>query len=96
MGRKRRPREAKRTYKCEDFPCIHVVIDDRRKRFKVFIEDYVEPIDEAYIIPVSASRLAEACEELDRILAEGYREAEGEEIDELARKYLGARVLGEE
>jgi hypothetical protein len=79
------------TYTCKSYPCIHIVIDDRRKIFKVFIEDY------DYIMPIELSKLREACEKLasDPRLKR-YREAKEDEEDYLARKYLGAEPIKEE
>ena len=81
----------KEYYRCEEPPCIHIVIDERRKIFKIFIEDY------EYIIPIEFSKLLKTCkviEENSRL--KKYREASEADEDYLARKYLGAEPLREE
>ena len=78
-------------YRCESYPCIHIVFDDRRKIFRIFVEDY------DYIMPIDVSELREACRILESDpRLKRYREARGEEEDYLARKYLGAEPLSEE
>ncbi len=75
-------------FECEAPPCIHVVADERRKIFRVFIED------EESIVPVDSKVLAEACEALQRVRELGYREAKDDvNEDYLARKYLDARPV---
>ncbi len=82
-GRKGTPK-----FECEAPPCIHVVVDDRRKIFRVFIED------EESIVPVDSRILVEACERLRQVLEAGYREAKDDvNEDYLARKYLDARPV---
>ena len=94
MGRDGRERSAAGgVVRCEDPPCIHVIVDHRRKAFKIFIEDY------EVIAPVPLKVAREACsklEELERLVKRGYREAEGEEVDFLARRYLEAEPYEEE
>jgi hypothetical protein len=80
-------------HECRRPPCIHIVVDERRRIFKIFVEDYnvIAPV------PIEAAR--EACRklrELESLISRGYREAEGDEIDFLARKYLGAEPVEEE
>ncbi len=88
---KARDRGKPESYKCRDPPCIHIVFDDRRKLFRVFIEDY------DYIIPIDLSKLKKICEMLaeDHRLKR-YREASYEEEEYLARKYLEAAPIEEE
>lgn len=87
-------RKSKLDYKCEQPPCIHVVFDNKKKLFKIFVEDY------NIIIPVPLEKALEACQLIARAgeLAdnEGYREAWGDDIDYLARKYLNAEPTEEE
>ncbi len=78
-------------YKCNKPPCIHVVIDDRRKLFKIFVEDY------DYIIPIERDKLMNTCKVLfEDPRMKRYKEAVDDEIDYLARKYLKAEPLSEE
>ncbi|WP_460123653.1 hypothetical protein [Stetteria hydrogenophila] len=79
-----------REYRCDEPPCIHVVLDERKKMVQVFFED------EEYITPIPADKLLKACEELREALNKKYREASGSEVDELARKYLNATPVEEE
>jgi len=91
MPRKEGVSPSKSKYKCEKPPCIHIVIDNRRKIFKVFVEDY------DYIMPVEISKIIKVCKLIgtDPRLKR-YREALDDEIDYLARKYLEAEPLSEE
>lgn len=82
MGRRSWGR-ARRTYKCGEPPCIHIVVDERKNLFKIFLEDY-----DGLIIPIPLEAMQRACSSLKE--AEGLREAWGDEIDYLARKYLEA------
>ena len=89
--RRHRPGE---DYTCNDPPCIHVVYDEHRKIFKVFVEDY------NVIIPIPVERFIQACGKLRDLRSKqggkGYREAVHEEVDYLARKYLEAEPYTEE
>jgi len=76
-------------YSCEDPPCLHLVIDDRRRIYKVFLEDA------EYITPVSLSALKRICGELGDPRLSRYREASGDEEEYLARKYLEAHPVDE-
>ncbi len=91
MPREEASRSKSPKYKCEKPPCVHIVVDDRRKIFKVFIEDY------DYIMPIEISKIIKACKliESDPRLKR-YREALDDEIDYLARRYLEAEPLTEE
>jgi Mor family transcriptional regulator len=82
---------AARRYECDDPPCLHVVFDVRRKRYGVFIED-----SEGDILYVPASKVEKAADRLSELKSKHFKEAEGTEIDELARKYLGAELVVEE
>ncbi len=86
----RRERQAKR-YTCPNPPCLHVVVDERKGMFKVFFDDG------EILQPIPASVLESACRELAeaRSSAPRLREAEAEEIDYLARKYLHAEPVDE-
>jgi len=81
-------------YTCSDPPCIHVVYDEKKRIFKVFVEDY------NVIIPIPLERFLQACGKLrdlrNRGGGRGYREAVHEEVDYLARKYLEAEPYTEE
>ena len=79
-------------HECRQPPCIHVVVDPRRRVFKIFVEDY------NVIAPISLEAVREACRKLgtlNELLRKGFREAEGEEVDFLARKYLQAEPIEE-
>ena len=76
------PGKPKTVYQCPEPPCIHIVVDERRRVFKVFIEDY------DMIIPIPVEELSKACNRLRGI--EKLREAYGDEVDYLARRYLEA------
>ena len=73
----------KRVYNCPEPPCIHVVVDERKGIFKVFVEDY------DLIIPIPVEEVSRACKSLEELGYTG-REAYGDEVDYLARKYLDA------
>ncbi|BAF34814.1 hypothetical protein APE_2021a [Aeropyrum pernix K1] len=88
------PRRVEKSYRCDNPPCIHVVVDSRRKIFKVFLEDY------NVIAPIPFDKVIAACEDVktlkNLVENEGFREAEAEDVDMLARKYLGAEPYEEE
>ncbi len=77
-------------YECEDPPCLHVVIDYPGKRLAVFLET-----GDGDIIYVPLEKLLEACRAVGELTRRRFREAEGDEIDELAEQYLGAVKLEE-
>lgn len=78
-----------KVYRCDEPPCIHVVIDERKRLVQVFFED------EEYITPVPLKVLLRACEDIKKAMGLGAREASGAEVDELARKYLDATPVEE-
>ncbi len=78
-------------YECEEPPCIHVVVDYPRRRLAVFLET-----GDGEIIHIPFSRLEEACRRASELLRRRFREASGDEVDELAAEYLGAEPLEEE
>ncbi len=82
---------ATRRYECDDPPCIHVVFDVRRKRYGVFVED-----SEGNILYIPASKVERAANRISELRSTHFKEAAGTEIDELARKYLGAELVAEE
>ncbi len=91
----RRSKEAPlpKDYECREPPCIHVVVDERRKIFKIFVEDY------DIIIPVPFEKAVEACRKIrivEELASQGYKEAYGDETDYLARRYLKAEPSEEE
>ena len=77
-------------YECSNPPCIHVVIDWPKKRFAVFVEDA-----EGSLLYVPADRVIKACSELEAILKKRVKEAIGDEVDDLADRYLNAIVFSE-
>ena len=78
-------------YECEEPPCVHVVVDYPRKRFAVFIET-----GDGEVLYVPFDRLRRAVEEAGELLRRRFREAQGDEVDELAAEYLGAEPLEDE
>ncbi len=85
-GRKRRVR----AYHCEYPPCIHVVYDERRKIYRVFIE-----FDDENIYTFDEEQVLGACSLIEWLKNEGYRLADEAESDFLARRYLGANPAEE-
>jgi len=82
MGRRRKERRPR--FACDEPPCIYVVFDDRRKIYKVFVEETGD-----YIIAIPTRKISGACALLEELTREGYREATlDHEIDYLARRYL--------
>ncbi|MEB3825534.1 MAG: hypothetical protein LRS47_02565 [Desulfurococcales archaeon] len=76
---------------CEDPPCIHVVFDIRRKRFAVFLED-----SEGVVLYIPSTKLERAYNLVTELKEKHFKEAVDMEIDELARKYLGAEAESQE
>jgi len=77
---------------CEEYPCIHVVVDNKSRLYAIFIEDW-----DGNVIPVKSSEIEKAYKELAKLRREGYREAsEASELDRLAREGLGAEPVEEE
>ncbi len=87
-------KRVQQSFECDSPPCIHVVVDERKKVFKVFLEDY------EVIAPIPLEKVVAACESVRRlremVSREGFREAEGDEVDRLARRYLRAEPYEEE
>lgn len=83
-------KKSKEVYTCPEPPCIHVIVDERKGIFKVFVEDYDT------IIPIPVEELSKACRSLDEGLHRVNREAYGSEVDYLARKYLNAKPKEED
>jgi len=79
-----------KNYVCEEPPCIHVVVDWRRKVFTVLFEDSL-----GNVIQVPSSKLTEACRKVEELLKKRIREATGDLIDELAKEFLGAELIEE-
>lgn len=79
---------SKRSLQCVNPPCIHVVYDERRRIYAIFVE-----VDEENIFRVEAGMLESACRELARAKDMGLREASLQETDFLAIKYLNARPV---
>jgi len=77
---------------CEYPPCLHVVTDDRRKRFAVFFED-----SEGIIIWVEKKKIDEAWKKISELIKKGYQEeTDLDKIDEMARVKLSAEPEEEE
>ncbi|MCD6084710.1 MAG: hypothetical protein J7J20_04130 [Desulfurococcales archaeon] len=79
-----------KSYVCDKPPCIHVVVDWRRKVFAVFFEDSL-----GNIVQIPSSRLVDACRKVEELLKKRVREATGDLIDELAEEFLGAELIEE-
>lgn len=77
-------------FECDDPPCLHVVVDYSKKRLAVFLET-----SDGDIVFIPFDRLEQAYKIASSLLARRFREAQGDEIDELAREYLGAEPLEE-
>ncbi|MCE4606101.1 MAG: hypothetical protein F7B59_02055 [Desulfurococcales archaeon] len=73
---------------CDDPPCIHVVFDVSRKHYAVFIED-----SEGTVLYIPSDKIELAYNLVVELKSKHYKEAVDMEIDELARKYLGAEAL---
>lgn len=72
-------------YECEEYPCIHIVVDYSGKKLAAFFED-----SEGEIIWIPLKKLFRAAEKARELLDSGFREAEGDEVDSLAHTYLEA------
>ena len=75
-------------YECNVYPCIHVVVDYRRKRYAAFIET----LDTGYYY-IKASEILAAAEKINSLMKKHFREAVGDEIDEIAARELGAERI---
>lgn len=78
-------------YECREPPCLHVVVDYRRKRFAVFLETA-----DGDLIYVPAERVREAYARIAELERRRFREASGDEVDEIAADILGALPVEEE
>ncbi len=78
------------SYECNQPPCIHVVVDYPRRRLAVFLET-----GDSEIIHIPLEKLLEACREASELKRRRFREAQGDEIDEIAEEYLGAAPVEE-
>jgi hypothetical protein len=90
-SKRKERRQQKPVYKCRNPPCIHIVRDERKGFYKVFLEDY-----DGLIIPIPYEELKRVCRRLEEVEVAGLREASGDEVDYLARKYLDAEPQVEE
>jgi hypothetical protein len=79
------------TYECKNPPCLHVVVDYRRKRFAVFLET-----SDGDLIYIPSDRVEEAYKRIIELRSRRFREAEGDEVDEIASDILGALPVEEE
>jgi hypothetical protein len=93
-GNKRGKKWQEVSYHCEYPPCIHVVVDERKRIFKVFVEH--EYGDDTMVVSIPTEKLEKACRILSKVTREGLREASDLEIDDLARKYLNVTPYEEE
>jgi hypothetical protein len=84
------PAAKPRTYYCSSPPCIHVVWDERRKIYAVFVE-----IDDENIFELDPDKLEIACRSLSEVKEKKYRRANLQETDFLATRYLGAKPVEE-
>ncbi|ABM80193.1 hypothetical protein [Hyperthermus butylicus] len=78
-------------YECEKPPCLHVVVDYRRKRFAVFLETA-----DGDLIHIPAERIEDAYNKIVALRSRRFREAVGSEVDEIAEDILGAVPVEEE
>ncbi len=76
------------SYKCDNPPCIHVVVDYSKKIYAVFVEDA-----EGDLLWIRASEVLQAAEKVAEYMGSGFREAAGEEVDDLAYSRLEALPL---
>ncbi len=81
---------ASEKYECENPPCIHVVVDNDKKVFAVFVEDW-----EGNILLIRSEEIVKAFNAISDALAKGFREADPQQADYLARKYLDAEPVEE-
>lgn len=70
---------------CDNPPCLHVVSDEKKKNYAIFIED-----SNGIILWIERDKLLEAYKKLMDLEKRGFKEATLEEVDELARIKLGA------
>jgi len=78
-------------FKCENPPCLHVVVDWSKKFFAVFLETA-----EGDYIYVPWSEVEKAYTKALELIRKRFREAKDREIDFLAMEYLGAEPIEEE
>ncbi len=78
-------------YECVNPPCLHVVVDYRRKIFAIFLET-----GDGELIHIPLDRLEAAYAKASNLLSRRFREAKGSDIDYLAQEHLGAEPLEEE
>ncbi len=74
--------------KCEECPCFHLVVDDHKKIFKIFLEDC-----EGIVVAVGYNQVRKLCGRIGEVRQARLREASADETDYLARKYLGLEVI---
>ena len=73
---------------CVECPCFHLVVDDHKKIFKVFLEDC-----EGIVVAVNFNQVRKLCGRISEVKQQKLREASLEETDYLARKYLGLEIV---
>ncbi|WFO76271.1 hypothetical protein J4526_01185 [Desulfurococcaceae archaeon MEX13E-LK6-19] len=78
-------------YSCSDYPCLHVVVDYKRKVYAVFMET-----SDGDIIYVPVVKIKDAYEKIKELEKKHFREAKDNEVDELAAEKLGALAIEEE
>lgn len=77
-------------FRCENPPCLHVVVDWSRKLFAIFLET-----SERDYIYVPWSEVEKAYGRVSELIEKRFREAKGREVDFLAMEYLGAEPIEE-
>ena len=77
-------------FRCENPPCLHVVVDWSRKLFAIFLET-----SEGDYIYVPWSEVEKAYGKVSELIEKRFREAKGREVDFLAMEYLGAEPIEE-
>ena len=78
-------------YECVRPPCLHVVVDYRRRLFAIFLET-----SDGEVIHIPFDRVEAAYSRASRLLSKRFREASGRDVDYLASEYLGAEPVDEE
>ncbi|RLG77784.1 MAG: hypothetical protein DRO12_01175 [Thermoprotei archaeon] len=77
-------------YICDEPPCIHVVSDEERRIYAVFVEDW-----DGNILPVPSRELEKAIKKLSELIKRGFREASANDLSYLAKRYLEAEPVEE-
>ncbi len=75
-------------YECRNPPCLHVVVDYRRKLFAIYLET-----SDGELIHIPFDRVEKAYQKASSLLSKRFREATGKDIDYLAQEYLEAEPI---